>query len=415
MIDEDRVVEVAERPPPGVTVEDWGEVAVLPGTVNSHGHSFQSLLKGFADDRPFEEWRDAVLYPFSERLGPAEVYAGALLAFGEALLSGTTTTVDFFYLHDEGNETGKEVLRAARDIGIRLVFARTFYDSDAPTGAPARFRESANDAATRCIELAREVGRDPMVSVQPAPHSLHAASPDTIHAALETAHELGVPCHLHLAEALYERMQIEDRYGTSPVRLLDREQLLDSSLVTVHTVWVDGDELDLIADAGAGVVHCPGANAFLGDGIAPLAEMLERNIRVGLGPDGGCANNRQSVFDEMRTASLMAKARLRDGGAIDAETVLRLGTVGGADLLGLPVGSLEPGRRADLVAVDLKDMSLQPRANLVKQIVNSMQSTAIQKVMVGGEMVVDEGRLTRLDEAEIRALVAEVTGGWTRP
>ncbi|MDQ3986149.1 MAG: amidohydrolase family protein [Actinomycetota bacterium] len=415
VIEGDRIVEVTDRPPPEIPTESWGDVAILPGTVNSHGHSFQSLLKGFADDRSFEDWRDLVLYPFSERLGRAEIYAGALLAFAEAVLSGTTTTVDFFYLHDGGNERAQEVLRAARDIGIRLVFARTFYDEDAPTKAPARFRESSGDAARRCLELARAVEENPMVSVQPAPHSLHAASPETIRSALEVANELGVPCHLHLAEALYERMQIEQRFGTTPVRLLEREQLLDSRLVTVHAVWVDEDELDLIAASGAGVVHCPGANAFLGDGMAPLVEMLERGIRVGLGPDGGCANNRQSVFDEMRTASQLAKARLTDGGAIDAETVLRLGTAGGADLLGLPVGSLEPGRHADLVAVDLTDMSLQPSANLVKQIVNSMQPTAISKVMVGGEMVVEGGRLTRVDEAEIRTLVADAVEGWTRP
>ena len=129
-----------------------------------------------------------------------------------------------------------------------------------------------------------------------------------------------MPCHLHLAEASYEVEQVRERYGTTPVRLLEREGLLNDRLVTIHTVWVDDEELDMLAAARTGVVHCPGANAFLGDGIARIPEMLGRGIRVALGPDGGCANNRQSVFDEMRMATLVAKARLTDGSALDAPT-----------------------------------------------------------------------------------------------
>jgi 5-methylthioadenosine/S-adenosylhomocysteine deaminase len=401
--------------PEEAAVEDWGNVAIVPGTVNAHGHAFQNLLKGFADDLPFDRWRDDVLYPFSERLDEQPIYAGALFAFAEAILAGATTTVDFFYLHDEGNKNAASVVRAAHDIGIRLVFARAFYDLDAPTKAPSRYRESAGDAAARCLDLARELHNDQLISVQPAPHSLHAASVDTVGAALEVAHELNVPCHLHLAEAAYERDLIRQRYGTTPVRLLHKEGLLDPSLVTIHTVWVDDEELDMLAAAGVGVVHCPGANAFLGDGIARLPEMLGRGIRVALGPDGGCANNRQSVFDEMRSASLLAKARRADGGALDAPTAFRLGTEGGADLLRLPVGRIDAGRAADLVALDLDDLSLQPPQNLERHIVNSMQPTAIAKVMVAGELVAESGRLVRVENAAVRAAVAEATESWTRP
>ncbi|MDQ4025333.1 MAG: amidohydrolase family protein [Actinomycetota bacterium] len=398
--------------PAGAETTDWGDVALVPGTVNAHGHAFQSLLKGFADDRAFESWRDDVLYPFSEDLRAPDVYTGALFAFTEALRAGVTTTVDFFYLHDGANAHAEEVIRAARDAGIRLVLARAFYDPDAPTKAPARYREPSTDAATRCLALAAAHRGDPMVSVQPAPHSLHAATPETVAAALDVAAELGVPCHLHLAEARYERELVAERYGTTPVRLLAREGLLGSQLVTIHTVWADEEELDLLAESGTGVVHCPGANAFLGDGIALLPEMLGRGIRVALGPDGGCANNRQSVLDEMRQASLMAKARLTDGAAVSAETAFALGTSGGADLLGLPVGALAPGRRADLVALDLADPSLWPVATLRKQIVNSMQQTAIAKVMVGGRLVVDGGRPVHVDETDLRRRVEEIARRW---
>jgi 5-methylthioadenosine/S-adenosylhomocysteine deaminase len=143
--------------------------------------------------------------------------------------------------------------------------------------------------------------------------------------------------------------------------------------------------------------------------------MLSRGIHVALGPDGGCANDRQSVFEEMRMAGLIAKARLEDGSALDAPTVLKLGTLAGGDMLGLPVGAIAPGMRADLVAVDLTDLSLLPLQTLERQIVNSMQASAIARVMVGGRLVVERGRLTGVDHAEVRARVAAATATWTRP
>jgi 5-methylthioadenosine/S-adenosylhomocysteine deaminase len=417
VVDGDSIATVVPRAalPDDVPVEDWGHVALVPGTVSAHGHAFQNLLKGFGDDRPFSEWRDEVLYPFSRRLDGRGVFVGALFAFAEALLAGATTTVDFFYLHDDSNDNAEQVIAAARALGIRLVLARAFYDPDAPTQAPDRYREPAERSAERCRALARAHEGDALVSVQPAPHSLHAASVDTIRVALDLGDELDTPCHIHVAEAGYERDLIRDRFGLTPIRLLHKEGLLGPRLVTVHAVWADDEELDLLAGSGAGVVHCPGANAFLGDGIARVPEMLGRGIRVALGPDGGCANNRQSVFDEMRAATLMAKARLFDGGALDAPTVFRLGTSAGAELLGVNAGEIAPGRFADLVALDLDDLSLQPLETLDRQVVHSMQATAIARVMVGGEVVVDRGRLTKVANEEVAALVAEVTDGWSRP
>jgi 5-methylthioadenosine/S-adenosylhomocysteine deaminase len=417
LIDGDRIHDVVARGdvPAGVPVEDWGNVALVPGCVNTHGHAFQNLLKGFADDRTFEDWRDAVLYPFSERLDRGAIRVGASFAFAEALLAGATTTVDFFYLHDAGNDNAEAVIQAARDIGIRLVLARALYDPDAPTKAPARYREPAHEAIERCAALADKHQADPFIEVQPAPHSLHAASPETIAAGLELARERSSRCHLHLAEASYERDQVVERYGTTPVRLLAREGLLDPRLVAIHAVWLDDEEIDLLAESEVKVVHCPGANAFLGDGIALIPEMLRRGVHVSLGPDGGCANNRQSIYDEMRMASLMAKARLTDGSAMSARSAFAMGTVGGSGTLGLAVGSLERGAFADVVALGLDDLSLQPVGMLERNIVNSMQPTAIRRVMVGGELVANDGHLVKVDESELVALVNEVTGGWARP
>jgi 5-methylthioadenosine/S-adenosylhomocysteine deaminase len=400
---------------PSIDVEAWPRVALLPGTVNAHGHAFQNLLKGFADDLAFEDWRDRVLYPFSEDLTSEDIYTGALFAFTEALLAGVTTTVDFFYLHDEGNDNAEAVIRAAHECGIRLVFARAFYDLDAPTKAPARYREATEDSVRRTRELAATHADDALVSIQPAPHSLHAASPETIRAALGVAAELDVPCHLHLAEASYERDMISERFGTTPVRLLADKGLLDPRLVAIHAVWLDDHEIDLLASAGVGVVHCPGANAFLGDGIARAADMLDRGVRVALGPDGGCANNRQSVFDEMRMASLLAKATAADGSVLPAPAAFDLGTRAGGDLLGLPVGSIRAGMKADLVGLDLDDISLQPPGNLERHVVHSVQPTAIAKVLVGGRDVVDRGTPTGVDKAVLIDRIRATTSRWTRP
>lgn len=415
VIEGDSIARVARASEVDGAVEDWGDVALVPGTVNAHGHAFQNLFKGVADDLPFDRWRDDVLYPLSETLDADAIYTGALFAFTEALLAGVTTTVDFFYLHDASNENAEAVARAAQDAGIRLVLARAFYDPDAPTRAPLRYREPAIEAAGRTRELGERLRDDALVDVQPAPHSLHACAPDTLAVARDVARELARPWHLHLAEARYEIEMIRDRYGTSPVRLLAREGLLDEQLVAIHAVWLDDEEIELLASAGTKVVHCPGANAFLGDGIARLEAMLQRGITVALGADGGCANNRQSVFDEMRLASLLVKARLTDGGALQAPQAFALGTRAGAEVLELPVGSFEPGHKADVVALDLNDLSVQPTQHLDRHVVNSMQASAIAKVMVGGEVVAERGRPTRVDLTDLNKRIASITKGWQRP
>lgn len=392
--------------------DDWGEVAVLPGTVNGHAHSFQALLRGFGDDLPFMSWRDNVLYPFSERLEREDIKTGALLAFAEMVKAGVTTVVDFFYLHDRGTRNDLAVVEAAAQVGVRVVLARSMYDW---AGAPRRYQETPREAQEHFRELWRALAGDSRAFAQPAPHSIHAASPDMLRAGAALADEFDLPFHIHVAEGRYEREQSIERTGLSPVAFLDSLEVLSDRTVMVHCVWVDDHDLGIMAERGVKVVHNPSANAFLGDGIAPVPEMLDRGVRVALGPDGGCANNRQSVFDEMRTATLVAKARLTDGSALDAPTALRLGTRGGAGLLGLPAGSLAAGCFADVVVLDLTDLSLQPPGNLERLVVSSMQPSAVARVMVGGEVVVEGGRPLRFDLPELRARISGVTGAWTRP
>ncbi|OLC14055.1 MAG: hypothetical protein AUH29_11225 [Candidatus Rokubacteria bacterium 13_1_40CM_69_27] len=383
--------------------------ALLPGPVNAHCHTFQSLLRGLGDDLDFMGWRDRVLYPFSERLDRDGIALGAAFAFAEMLRHGATTCVDFFYLQDSGNENAEAVIDAARRVGIRLVLARAMYDWE---GAPKRYRETVADATRRVGELIARHRHDPTVVVQPAPHSPHGASPAMIRAGWEVAEAEQSRFHIHVAEGRYEGERTLREQGATPIRHLDRLGVLGPRMIGVHCVWLDDEEIALMGAAGAALAYCPSSNMFLGDGITRLPEMLRVGVRIGLGTDGGCTNNRLSIFEEMRMASLLQRVRLLDGAALSAGTAFALGTRAGAEMLGLPAGLIAPGRLADLVAVDLAHPSLHPRTDLVKSVVYAMSPQAITDVWVHGRRVVDAGRLTTVDVAELLARVGELTKGW---
>lgn len=382
---------------------------LLPGGVNAHNHSFQSLLRGLGDDLDFATWRDRVLYPFSRRLDATGIETGAAFAFAEMLRHGITTVVDFFYIQGGGNANAEAAIRAAERVGIRLVLARAFYDWP---GAPPAYRETVAEATARCRALMAGHAADPTVTVQPAPHSLHGASPEMIRAGAALAEEAGVPFHIHVAEYRAEREQVQARHGLTPVRLLDRLGVLGPRTVAVHCVWLDDEEVDLLAARGARVAYCPSSNMILGDGVTRLRAMRDRGVPVALGTDGGCTNNRLSIFEEMRMAALLQKVTHLDGAAFTAEEAFRLGTLGGGEVLGLPVGEIAPGRLADLVAVDLGHPSLHPPTALLKNVVYALSPQAITDVWVHGRRVVVDGRLATVDEARLLEDVRDLTRDW---
>ncbi|MBI3635952.1 MAG: amidohydrolase family protein [Candidatus Rokubacteria bacterium] len=383
--------------------------ALLPGGVNTHDHTFQALLRGLGDDLDFLGWRDRVLYPFSQRLDREGIKLGALLAFAELLLHGATTGVDFFYLQDEGNENAEAVIEAAREIGIRLVLARAFYDWE---GAPKRYRETPRDAARRTRALIAAHRHDERCRVQPAPHSAHGASAAMIQAGWEVAETEDTPFHIHVAEGRYEGERTLKEHGATPIRYLDRLGVLGPRMIGVHCVWLDDEEIALMGARGAAVSYCPSSNMFLGDGITRVPELLQAGVRIGLGTDGGCTNNRHSVFEEMRMTSLLQRVRLLDGAALPAEAALAMGTRAGARMLGLETGTIAAGQLADLVAVDLEDPSLHPRIDLLRSVVYAMSPRAITDVWVHGRRVVEDRHLTTVDQARLMARVREVTAGW---
>lgn len=390
---------------------DLGRRAMLPGTVNVHNHSFQSLLRGIGDDLPFLEWRDRALYRYSPVIaeGGVGVHTGALFAFGEMLLHGVTTVCDFFYINAGSNENAGQIISAAQQLGIRVVLARCFYDWD---GAPSVYRESPNTAQKRFEELHRAFVGSSMVSIQAAPHSLHGASEAMIRAAVDSARAAGVPWHIHLAEEEYQIGDALKRYGARPMHVLDRWRLLGDDLVAVHGCWFDAAERARLAECGGSLAYNPGSNMFLGDGVTDIVDLVEQKVTIGLGTDGGCSNSRVSVFDEMRQCALLQKVHRTNGQAIDAETVFAMGTRDGGKLLRLPVGRLAPDFRADVVFVDLDDPSLWPEQQLVKNVVYSLSSRAVTDVFVDGKPVVRDRELVNVELAAIQAKVRALTATW---
>jgi 5-methylthioadenosine/S-adenosylhomocysteine deaminase len=315
---------------------------VVPGFVNGHSHAYQILLRGWADDWTFAKWRSDALYRVVPMLTPQDVYWIFYAAFSEMLAAGITTVAEFFYLNGAGNAHAEAVMRAAAETGIRLIFARAWMDA---SYAPDAFRESIDQASARTAEL---MERYPWANVCVAPHSVHAASPDMIRAAAQFARQRDCMVHVHVAEASYEGEQTREKFGTTPVMLLDRLDALDRRTIAIHAIYVTEDEKRLIAERDARVIHNPMTNQYLGDGICDVSGMQALGITMGLGTD---ADVKPSLIDEMRAATLLQKILRTDGSALGARAAFDLGTAQGARALGVSTGDLTPGNAADYVVL----------------------------------------------------------------
>lgn len=383
---------------PDADLVRWEGQAIVPGTVNAHNHSFQSLLRGIAIDKPFLEWRDQALYKYTPLLDEEAIYTGALLAFGEMLRYGVTTVCDFFYVHNGGTACDEAVIRAANDLGIRLVLARTMYDWD---GAPIAYRESIPDAVERTRALAKKYQGNPMVAIHPAPHSPHAASPEMIQAGHRLAQELDTPYHIHVAEEMFEVEEILRDYGKRPIHYLDSLGVLDERMIAIHLVWLDDSEIELAGSRRASLAYCPSSNMFLADGITRIPDLVKAGVTVSLGTDGACSNNRISVYEEMRMVAMLQKVARLDGTCVTAKQAYRMGTENGGKALRLPVGTLDVGQYADFAAIDVHDLSLAPRNELFANMVYAMQPSAVKRVVVGGREVYGNNDILTVSERSI--------------
>ncbi len=388
-------------------VESHPRALVLPGLVSAHSHCFQVLLRGWADHpRDFKDWVSRCLYPLVLALDDKDLEAAALLCFGDMLRAGITSVGEFHYVHNDasghlrGNELDEIVVRAARKAGIRIALLRTLYTTQAREGQK-RFAEPARDAARRTVELARTFAKDPCVSVLPAPHSLHGASEEAIREAVTVARQLDTRWHIHLAEQKDDVPFARERFGDTPLRVLEKWGVLDARTVLVHGIWLDEGERALLRERGGTVVSCPLTSLALGDGVLELADLVGRGVPVALGTDMNAA---PCIFSEMRAAENLQRARLGRMGVLPgARGLLGLGTVNGARTLGLRTGSLAVGEPLDAVLIDLDDPSLAPASALGGDALLSAAVTvgsprAVKTVLVQGKVVVRDGKLVS-DEA----------------
>jgi 5-methylthioadenosine/S-adenosylhomocysteine deaminase len=404
--------EVRDSPPGGAAVTEFTDCAIFPGTVNTHTHAFHSLLRGCGDDLPLLEWLHNVVYRHAADFTPDDAYVGAALAFGEMLKNGITTVCDFFYLNGRGNEYALATARAAQDAGIRLVLARTFMDWDK---APATIRETVAEARRRYAELQAQFRGHETVRICPSAHSVYAASPAMIEAAVQAAKEGGTAWHMHVADARGPEQAILKQYGRSTIGRMQDLGLVREDLVAIHAVYVDEAEIELLAGRRVKVSHNPAANMFLGDSAAPVVRMRRAGMCVGLGTDGGLDNNTLSIFHEMKLAALVQKSIGANPQAITAAELATMATVEGGRIAELPIGSLAPGQLADFTVIDLSDIALVPGDRLESHMVYSMSDRAIRHVYVHGKAAVRDGRLRGLDEAELRRRVVASTRRFFSP
>jgi 5-methylthioadenosine/S-adenosylhomocysteine deaminase len=365
-------------------------VLVMPGLVNAHTHVSMTCLRGLADDLPLMTWLNENIFPAEKKLTGEIVFWGALLGCAEMILSGTTTFCDMYLFEDD-------VARAVDQAGLRALVGEVLYDFPSPNYGPV---EQAVPFTRRLIESWKGHER---IRVAVEPHALYTCSPDLLTACRDLAREQGVPLITHLAESPDEVAGIRRTYGATPVRHLERLGLLSPNLIADHCVALEQEEIDLLARRGVKVAHNPSSNMKLASGVAPVPELLQAGVAVGLGTDGAASNNNLDLFGEMNIAAKLHKAARLDPTVMDAATVLGMATCGGARVLGLEgrVGRLEPGCLADLIVVDLNQPHLTPLYHPVSPLVYAASGADVIHSVVHGRILMENRRLKTLDLDEI--------------
>ncbi len=373
---------------------DRPDALISPGLVATHTHAPMSLMRGIADDLKLQDWLEKYIFPAESRNASAEfARLGTRLACLEMLLSGTTTYTDMYYYEDV-------VAEATAEAGMRGVLGETIIGFPAPD---AKTPEAGLQFTEGYI---RRFRNHPLITPAVAPHAPYTNSGPTLKAARALANRYGVPFLIHVAETKRERDESLVKHGMSPVRLLDSLASFAGRTVAAHCVWLDDADLRILKDRGVGVAHCPSSNMKLASGIAPVWKMLSLDIAVGLGPDGPAgSNNDFDLFEEMDLAAKLQKAATGDPQALPAARALEMGTIRGARALGMEkeIGSLEAGKRADLITVSLAAPHAVPMFNVYSQMVYALKASNVEDVMIDGRPVVRSRRVLTLNAEQVLA------------
>ncbi|MFO7783804.1 MAG: amidohydrolase family protein [Thermodesulfobacteriota bacterium] len=392
-------VDQGEIRPAGLKTLDARNGIILPGLVNAHTHTAMTLFRGFADDLPLTLWLFEKIFPAEARfLNPETVYWGTLLGCLEMIASGTTCVSDGYFFQDAAME-------AFMKSGLRALVAQGVIDFP----APGIERPEENLLMGRSF-LERWAGSSRRVTPGLFCHSPVTCSEKTLRGAMEISREFGVPLQTHLSETTAEVEELVSRTKERPVFYLDHIGVLGDDLIGAHGIHLDEDEIRLLADRGARLVHVPESNMKLASGTARVQDLLDAGVRVGLGTDGCASNNNLDLLEEMDTAAKAAKLFGGDPTHLGAEATLRMATVGGASVLGLDedIGTLEPGKRADLIVVDVNQPHLQPLYNPYSTLVYSATGADVRHAVVNGKVLMEDRRFTTLDPDEIMSRVNSI-------
>lgn len=371
--------------------EDFPAHALIPGLINAHTHAAMSLMRGIADDRPLMEWLTDHIWPLEQKwMGEAFVRDGSDLAMAEMIRGGITCFNDMYFFPEV---TAQQVIRC----GMRAMLGMILVDfPSAWASGPAEYLEKG-------LALRDEWLNDSLLSFAFAPHAPYSVSDDPLLRVATLAAELDLPIHMHLHETADEIEQSRQQFGMRPITRLKQLELMGPGYIAVHMTQLTEEEIALIAQTGASVVHCPESNLKLASGFCPVAKLVEAGVNVAIGTDGAASNNDLDVMGEMRMTALLAKAVSGNASAIPARTALRMATLNGARALGLDadIGSLEPGKWADITAIRLDGIETQPLFDPISDLVYAASRHQVSDVWVGGRRLLKARQLTTLDLDDI--------------
>ena len=388
--------EMAARCAAGLT-QQLGSHVLIPGLVNFHSHAAMTLMRGLADDLKLMDWLSNHIWPAEAKHATAQfVYDGTLLACAEMLRGGITCFNDMYFFPEM-------TARAALDAGMRAALGIIVIEF------PTAYASDAQDYLSKGLAMRDELKHESTLSFCMAPHAPYTVSDKSFEQILTLSEQLQIPINTHLHETQDEIRESMVRFGVRPLARLEKLGLLGPNFIAVHAVHLEPAEIALLARLGCSVAHCPSSNLKLASGIAPVDRMLSSGINVGLGTDGAASNNRLDVFCEMRLAALLAKASSQNAETLPAHTALRMATLNAAQALGLErkIGSIEPGKSADLCAVNLDSIELSPCYDPASHLIYAAGREHVSDVWVAGKQLVDSGRVLHMDENGIKRKAAE--------
>ncbi len=371
---------------------DKPDAVALPGLIDTHTHAPMSLFRAIADDMRLQDWLTNFIFPAEKKnVSPEFVRWGTRLACLEMLLAGITTYTDMYYFEDIEAE-------AARDAGVRGVLGETVIGFPSPDHKTWKETVAATE---RYIERFRG---DDLITPAVAPHAIYTTPDDALVASHKLAVQYGVPLLIHLSETKTERDDALAKRKLTPTQILEKLGILDGRVVAAHSVWEDDNDLEILKRHGTGVAHCPSSNMKLASGIAPVTKMLRMGLNVALGNDGFAgSNDTADLIAEMSLAAKLQKVTVRDPRVLPAEQVLEMATIDGARVLGLDkeIGSLEEGKRADLITISFRKPNAVPVYNLYSQIVYASKAADVEDVFINGRQIVSARHVLTLNQAEI--------------